>query len=65
MKEEKMWDEKVVIRLYFFCFVWYFVIFSCICTVRNRGWGSVLQKKTGKNLEGIGFIRIFATTKVK
>lgn len=44
MKEEKMWDEKVVIRLYFFCFVWYFVIFSCICTVRNRGWGSVLLK---------------------
>lgn len=65
MKEEKMWDEKVVIRLYFFCFVWYFVIFSCICTVRNRGWGSVLLKKTGKNLEGIGFIRIFVTTKVK
>ena len=32
-----MWDEKVVIRLYFFCFVWYLVIFSYICTVRNKG----------------------------
>ena len=29
-----------------------------------RGRGSVLLKKLGKNLEGIGFIRIFATEKV-
>ena len=36
MKEEKMWDEKVVIRLYFFCFVWYLVIFLYICTKETR-----------------------------
>ena len=29
-----------------------------------RGRGSVLLKKLGKNLDGIGFIRIFATAKV-
>ena len=29
-----------------------------------RGRGSVLLKKLGKHLEGIGYIRIFATEKI-
>lgn len=56
MKEEKMWDEKVVIRLYFFCFVWYLVIFSYICTVRNKGWVPVPLYLKQKTYEEITFI---------
>ena len=60
-----MWDEKVVIRLCFFCFVWYLVIFSCICTVRNRGWGSVLLKKNWEKFGGYRYYSYICNHKSK
>ena len=40
MKEEKMWDEKVVIRLHFLWFVWYLVIFFVNLHRKKQGIGS-------------------------
>lgn len=58
--------KKLSFDFIFFALSGILLFFRVFAPVRNRGWGSVLlKKKLGKNLEGIGFIRIFATTKVK
>ena len=65
MKEEKMWKEKVVIRLYFFLLCLVFCYFFVYLHRKKQGMGFCFTKKNWEKFGGYRFYSYICNHKSK